>query len=130
MEMRNCPRCKRIFSYINSPICSDCEKEEEKIFESVREYIKVNPDSSLSIVSEETGVSPKKILKYVKEGKLEISKGMGLHGENKCEQCGKPITKGKYCDTCVIKINQQVEDMFTVKKNVVKMHIADRLDKK
>lgn len=129
MEMRNCPRCRKVFNYISSPICESCEKEEEKIFESVRDYLKQNPNFTLAQVSEATGVSAKKILKYVKEGRLEISKGM--HGEIKCEQCNKPISKGKYCDSCVIQISQQVEDMFTVtKKPAARMHIADRIDKK
>ncbi|MDR1689847.1 MAG: MerR family transcriptional regulator [Clostridiales bacterium] len=126
MEMRNCPKCKRVFNYISSPICPDCEKEEELVFDSVVDYVKNNPESNLAKVSQETGVSAKKLLRYVKEGRLEISKGM--HGEIRCEKCGAPILKGRYCDTCVIAVNQQIDEMFETKKqDTIKMHVMDRI---
>jgi flagellar operon protein (TIGR03826 family) len=110
MEMRNCPRCKKLFTYTGMPICPDCVPEDETVFEAVRVYIKDHPENSLAVVAKDTGVSVKKILRYIKEGRLEISHGM--RGEIVCENCGAPITKGKYCDKCVIEINQQVDDMF------------------
>ena len=120
MEMRNCPRCKRIFNYTGFPICQDCVKEDETVFEGVRTFIKENPDSALAVISEKTGVSAKKILRYVREGRLEVSKGM--HGEVVCANCGKPITKGKYCDKCVIELNNKVDQVFTGPIAPVKMH--------
>lgn len=124
MDMRNCPKCKKVFAYTRSPLCSTCEREEEQLFEKVRDYIKENPICTLSEVASATKASSKKIMKYIKEGKIEISQGM--HGEVQCEQCGKPIAKGKYCDKCVININQTVDDMFTPKAKTAKMHIRSK----
>jgi acid stress-induced BolA-like protein IbaG/YrbA len=111
---------------MSSPICPVCEKEEEHLFETVVDYVKNNPESNLAKVSQETGVSAKKLLRYVKEGRLEISKGM--QGEIRCEKCGLPINKGRYCDTCVIAVNQQIDEMFEAKKqDTIKMHVMDRI---
>jgi len=114
MDIRNCPKCKQVFTYFNSPLCPKCLKEEEEIYETVRTFIKDHPNSTMLEVVEATGVSAKKILKYLKEGRLEVSKGM--EGELECELCGKSIPKGKFCDTCAIQISQDMSVLFSQKK--------------
>ena len=123
MDIRNCIKCRHVFNYINSPYCPMCEKEEERIFESVRIFIKENPLAKMSDIVEQTGVSIKKITRYIKEGRLEISKG--LHGVLTCDSCGVPIFKGKYCDSCVIKISHDLELTPNINK-VAKMHTRQR----
>ncbi len=132
MSIINCPKCGRLFSNEIGAICKSCFDEEEKIFEEVRLYIKEHPDSRMGEVSDATGVSAKKIIRYIKEGRLEISKGMV--GEVKCDSCGKPITTGKFCSDCIKKISNDVKD--TIRKEPVekpkekasaKMHITKKL---
>ncbi len=110
LSMRNCKKCGKVFTFVRSPICRDCEEIEEASFETVRVYLKENPNKNLETVSEETGVSPKKILKYIKEGRLIISQGMS--GDVKCENCGKPVVKCKYCASCALKLEEKVNTMF------------------
>lgn len=119
METKNCPRCGRLFTTLTGTICDSCSREEEEIFQRVKTYIEENPDNKIGQISKETEVSSKKILKYIKEGRLVISEG--LKGALKCGKCGKPITSGKYCDSCVIEINNQVTELFS-KKPAAKMH--------
>jgi len=121
MDIANCPRCGKLFSRMSSPICELCEKEEEQIFQKVKQFVEENPNSPLETVATETEVSVKKIMKYLRDGRLEISSGMG-NGTLKCDSCGKPINRGRYCDTCVININQQVTDAFAKKMPGVVMH--------
>ncbi|GHV41045.1 hypothetical protein FACS189490_07200 [Clostridia bacterium] len=110
MEMVNCPKCGRVFSKGSEPICDDCLKKEEELFERVRTFLEEYPESSLDQVSTATEVSPKKIMKYIKDGRIEISTGM--KGELVCSQCGKPIKRGRFCDKCIIHVNNQVGEMF------------------
>lgn len=138
MEVRNCPKCKNVFSYAGYALCPECMKADEEVFETVRLYLKEHPDNSLTITSQETGVSAKKILRYVKEGRLEISRGM--HGELLCRKCGRPIKKGRYCEKCVIDVNSEVDTVFgkmtlapekyDKTRTRGKMHTAERLDDK
>lgn len=110
METKNCPRCGRLFQEINDHVCPRCVKAEEDLFQNVKTYINDNPMCTLKDVMEETGISHKRILQYVKDGRLEISKGM--HGEFKCEKCGKPLTRGKFCESCIVKMDLEVREMF------------------
>ena len=126
MDVMNCPRCGKIFTRIKSPLCPSCEKLEEEIFQSLRDFIDEHQECTLSELSEGTNVSPKKILRYIREGRLEISKGM--HGDVRCEVCNRPISQGRYCDACLIKINQNIYDLFPKKtdepKSGTRMHIS------
>ncbi len=110
-SMRNCPKCGNVFTFIRNPICPDCQAKEDEIFESVRFYIKENPDKTLVEVSEATDVSTKKILKYIKEGKIELSSNEGI--EFACENCGKPISVGRYCINCANKIKNKFDANFS-----------------
>ncbi len=129
MEVRNCPRCGKIFTFITSPICSNCEKEEENIFQTVRAYIEENPDAKMSKVSEETGVSVQKIIRYIKDGRLEVSKG--ISGEIVCENCGCPIKTGRYCEPCLVLVNRQVKELFSANpspsSSKMRMYTAKKL---
>ena len=121
MDIRNCLKCKKVFTYVNTPYCPACEKEEEALFNTVRDYIKENSTCTMVEVVENTGVTMKKLTRYIKEGRLEISKGMV--GELTCEICDAPISKGKFCDSCVVKISQDMSTIFTAKKKpAAKMH--------
>ena len=109
MDISNCAKCKKVFVKISSPICEDCAKEEEGLFKKVEEYLRDHPDSTVLKISEETGVSTKKIYSYLREGRLEVSEKSGGIG---CRMCSEPISSGNYCDNCKKKINQELDDMI------------------
>jgi NMD protein affecting ribosome stability and mRNA decay len=100
MNASNCPRCGRIFTkYGNSSVCDDCKKAIEEEFEKVRLYVKENPHSSAQEVSEHCEIPVKRILQFVREGKLEVSHGMAELIT--CTKCGRPIKTGRMCEKCV-----------------------------
>ena len=110
MEITNCAKCRKVFTQIKSPLCPACEKEDEEVFQSLRDYIEDHQECTLSELSKGTGVSPKRILGFIREGRLEISKGM--QGEIRCELCNRSISVGRYCDRCMINMNQNIQNMF------------------
>jgi NMD protein affecting ribosome stability and mRNA decay len=109
MEAMNCPRCGKVFVRIIESVCNDCVKKEEAIFDMVRDYIKENPNKTVKEVAEECDVSVKRILKYIRDGRIDSSKGM--HGEITCSNCGKPILTGRMCEKCVLETNFKINDM-------------------
>jgi flagellar operon protein (TIGR03826 family) len=109
MEAMNCPRCGKVFVKIHDPICEACIKEEEQIFEKVRDFIRENPDRTVSEVAEECEVTVKRIMTYIRDGRIEA--GEGMHGEITCSQCGKPINSGRMCEKCILETNFKVNDM-------------------
>lgn len=99
MEVRNCPRCGRIFNVVgNARICDSCKKENEKKFQEVRAYVEEHKNVPVEKVAKENEVSMKQIRQWIKEERLVLSDPM-LSGVT-CEKCGKPICTGKFCDRC------------------------------
>ena len=94
MDLRNCSKCGRVFSYNGVPICSRCSNNDEEDFKKVKEFLYENPGATVRDVSEETGVSDKQIFKYLREGRIEIRDDSNLFLD--CERCGKPIRSGPF----------------------------------
>jgi len=107
MAIKNCPKCGKLYSDESGIICARCRKADIDTYEKVRRYIKENPDRSISEVAEATEVSQKKIVRYIREGKIEISSGM--LDDVRCEACNKPITSGRYCPECSNKMSSQLQ---------------------
>ncbi len=110
-SMRNCPKCGNVFTFVRNPICQECQAIEDETFETVRHYIKENGDKTLEEVAEATEVSVKKILKYIRDGKIELSSNEGISFP--CENCGKPISMGRYCAPCAAKIKNKFNANFS-----------------
>ena len=110
MDIVNCPRCGKLFTKFADPLCDDCKKAEEELFKTVRDYVETHRECTVPEVTRETGATVKKIMKYLREGRLEVSSGM--KDVLKCEKCGVPITSGRFCNSCVIDINQEVDDLY------------------
>jgi len=100
-----------MFLRMSSPICSDCTKEEEKIFDTVRQYLNENPGKGINEVSEATEVPLKKILKYIRDGRLEMTGALADQKLFTCDRCGTPISKGTLCDGCMINYQKAVQTM-------------------
>ena len=114
MNHVTCTRCGKIFVKTDRSICNDCIKEEEAKFDEVRAFLKEYPDSTLQEVSEACDISPKRIMKYVQDGKIEITPGMtGIH---KCAKCGTSITIGRFCEKCIAKLSNKVKSIAPSKE--------------
>ncbi|MFY9174106.1 MAG: MerR family transcriptional regulator [Peptococcia bacterium] len=99
MEMRNCPECGKIFTYIRTNLCPACVRKDEEQFRIVRNFIARNPGVDIVTVSEETGVSEDKIIKYIKDGRI-INNSPNTKISVECEVCGTLIPQGRYCKPC------------------------------
>lgn len=104
MELRNCARCGKLFLYKGSPYCPECQKLDDEDFAKVKDYLYENPGAPLMEVSEATQVPPDKVLRYLKEGRLELASEQD--SILRCERCGKPIRTGRYCEACVAEISR------------------------
>lgn len=99
MQLRNCPECDRLFTYVNRNLCPACIEAEEAEFERVRLYVRDHRNSTIPEVSEATGVSADKIILFLREGRL-VANGLVTEGFLQCESCGQPVSSGRLCDKC------------------------------
>ena len=106
VDFRNCPVCGGLFRYVSRNICPSCIEVEEKEFDTVRRYIWDHKGVRIMEVSEATGVSEDKIIRFLKDGRL-LAKGLIVDGLA-CDRCGKPISEGKMCEACRAEISQEI----------------------
>lgn len=111
--MTNCPKCGKIFARQNRPICDSCYKQDEEMFESARKFIKENPSSDMDDIVEETGATKKQLLRWVREGRLDLvlPEGEGLN----CSKCGRPISTGRVCKKCAAQLQSSLGGIKTPK---------------
>ena len=120
-ELINCKRCNKVFTFLAGlPICPGCMQEDERIFDEVSMYLRENPGAPLSTVSKELDISYDKLMKYVKEGRLQIRADSGGYYKF-CEKCGELITSGKFCKKC----EQHIATVLDVSKRNLQKKIEE-----
>lgn len=127
-ETKNCPKCGRLFVKGKNPYCEECMKKEEETFQIVRDYLKENPKSTIVQITNETGVSAKKINRYLREGRLEITEGMSDF--LKCMQCGASIRTGRLCRVCSSKMSKSIKGLKSIEAespDKTKMHHKSKI---
>jgi uncharacterized protein len=107
MDISNCKRCGMIFQSMGKNICNSCLEIEEQEFEALRKYLNENPGASISNISQELEMPSAKILRFIREGRIELLSGNGTE-ELLCSSCGKSIQSGRFCEPCRQKLTQKL----------------------
>lgn len=110
MNLRNCPECGKVFTFIRTNLCPDCQKIDEEKYQTVRRYISEHPGVAIGEVSENTGIGEDKILRYLKQGRFS-TEGMS-HVNFECELCGAAINGGRYCAACQEKLTSGLKKVI------------------
>ncbi|NLJ78921.1 MAG: MerR family transcriptional regulator [Tissierellia bacterium] len=105
MDIRNCSNCGKIYNYDGFNICIQCRRDEEKLFQKVKEYLRENPGAAIPEISEETEVESSKIIEFLRQGRLEVKDANNLILE--CERCEAPIRTGRFCDKCMVEMDRE-----------------------
>lgn len=114
MDLRNCSKCGRVFAYENSEVCSRCSSGDEDEFRKVKDYLYYNPGANIVEVSEETEVSEKKILQFLRESRIEVQEGGSFLLD--CERCGVGIASGRFCESCTSKMQKEFSAVTRTEK--------------
>jgi flagellar operon protein (TIGR03826 family) len=96
VQLKNCPRCGKLFSSSGRGLCSQCLQEDARDYDLVRTYLRKNPGANMVEVNRETGVELGKIEEFIRQGRLLSYSKLQVA----CEICGEPITGGRLCDDC------------------------------
>ncbi len=107
MDVKNCKNCGRLFNYIaGPPLCPACKEDLEKMFQKAKEYIRNTAHCTVQMVSEECEIPENLIKQWVREERLVFTDGMAAG--ILCENCGEPITTGRFCAKCK---NEMMSDL-------------------
>ena len=104
MEIRNCPECGKIFTFIRTNLCPACQKKDDEAFRTVRVFLAKHPGTDIVTVAENTGISEEAIMRYVRDGRITMGIERGSIQMN-CEICGVLISQGRLCRTCADKLS-------------------------
>ena len=115
MDIRNCKRCKRLFNYTDrSRYCPACAEEIEKEFQEAKEYIYKHPGVSIQGISEALEIEVAQIKQWIREERLVLSDASD--GDICCENCGVPITTGRFCENCKSNLKSSLSSAVTKKE--------------
>lgn len=114
-ELKNCARCGRLFAGAGRNVCRKCQQTEDDEYSIVRKYVRDYPGASVFEVSEATGVEEDKILNFLRDGRLQ-SQGMTTVLE--CDRCGQVISEGRYCNSCIRELNNQIGQILPSRNKV------------
>lgn len=71
-----CKHCRKVFnSRFKSYSCEECKKIDNDHFDDIEAYLKEFPNSNALQISEALGITAFEVLNYLKEGRLNISRG-------------------------------------------------------
>lgn len=106
MDLRNCRRCGRPYLYTGLPLCPNCQAEDEKFFDAVKDYLFTHPTASLGQIIHDTGVPYEVIVRFLREGRLILR---GQDPALPCQRCGVPIPTGRYCEDCLSTLERELQ---------------------
>ncbi|NLY44008.1 MAG: flagellar protein [Clostridiaceae bacterium] len=100
LHLENCKICGTLFTSNGMfDICPYCKKQDDEVFERIREYLEQYPNSNILEVALNLDISVRRIKRYLRECRLQI-----VEKDNTfllCKKCGQSIQSGEYCDSCI-----------------------------
>lgn len=106
-QLKNCPSCGKLFlKTAGVRLCGDCTRKQQEEEEEILTYVRDNPKSSISKICEALNVKESVIMRMIREGRFLTT---GVDIEYPCENCGKPIIRGRLCEVCAKNIEKSVD---------------------
>jgi predicted amidophosphoribosyltransferase len=107
MKLANCPRCRRPFVNMGRNLCPVCIDQEDKAFDTIREYLDKKPGASLYQICFDTGIDEGVVISLIQRGKLRSVERRLTH---KCARCGTEvlIVDGDFCERCQRELQSKV----------------------
>lgn len=125
MNLKNCRKCGKMFSYAFGPIiCPQCMNEQEEIFQKAKKYVQDNPGCDIQELSENVEVDVQQIRQWIREERLQFSDDSPIRIA--CEGCGSMIRSGRYCDACKKDMSNGLQSAFGMNKKPVQPEVKKR----
>ena len=107
MPLASCVRCNKMFTKVKSPVCKNCQDDEDSDYERIRMIIEKDENLNVEQVAEEAEVDISVVRRMVDTG---LVKQVTLGEKVVCGKCGAPAISmsKKLCQACLDKLNAQV----------------------
>ena len=100
---------------IRDRYCPNCQKKMDEKFDIVKRFVEDNPNVPVETVAKETDTSMKQINRWIREERLSFSpdSSYGIP----CENCGRMIRTGRFCDECKTKLTNTLRSALDTPKS-------------
>ena len=130
MAMANCERCGKLFVFLSIRLCPECREHEEKCLRRAREILMREPNLSIIELAERLGEPLELVEKFLREKRLTLKRRDGVNLA--CEICGKPISEGRRCASCDLRMRRIADEIAAEGKRESreKMHSLSTIRKR
>ncbi len=109
MGMANCERCGKLFVFLSIKLCPECREYEDRCLRRAREILMREPNLSIIELAERLGEPLELVEKLLREKRLTLKRKDGV--SLSCEICGKPISEGRRCASCDLRMRRIAEEI-------------------
>lgn len=109
MALTKCARCKKIYVKIASPVCQQCQPDEDADFSKIHNAIRKQSGLNAEAIAENAGVELECVLRMLNAGRLRVK---DLGEKPTCGRCGAPaISMAKrLCESCLVELDRECAD--------------------
>lgn len=105
MDFSNCLVCGKLCAKTPMGLCPVCSLRQDEFENTVADYIRDHRRCTVQEVQIATRVPEKIIYRMIKSGRIQECKDMQFP----CARCGKLISTGRLCKTCMGKFMAEAE---------------------
>lgn len=108
-KLISCRVCGIIMVKLARDVCPTCFRQEEELFQKVKNFLRTNPGASVTQVAEHAGCDEDRVQAFINSGRLER---VGLRKvAHPCQLCQKIIYEGVMCPECKKDLKDQVNNL-------------------
>ena len=107
MPLAPCARCKKLFSKVQSPVCPECDSDEQADIDKIRDLLEESPDLTTEDLAKKGEVDIAVVKRMLDKGVIAVMTGAE---SIKCGRCGAPAISlaKKLCQPCLEKLNAEM----------------------
>jgi flagellar operon protein (TIGR03826 family) len=109
LNVGNCPKCGKVYVKNLNGMCPNCLKGIELEYEKCLKYLRDHRSCTIQEMSEETEVSERQIVKFIRDGRLTIASNPNI--AYACEICSASIREGTICEPCRARLAKDASNL-------------------
>ena len=120
--LRNCPICEKLFSDTGIGVCQKCYDKMRDYENQINDFVKTHPHCTVKDIVKQTKIPLRFATNMINKGQFVAGGKISYP----CSRCGKAITSGLYCGSCMAKVH---EATITAKKLEAERRVKDEQER-
>ena len=100
--LRNCPICEKLFTDTGMGVCQKCYDKMRDYENQINDFVKTHPHCTVKDIVRQTKVPLRFATNMINKGQFVAGGKISYP----CSRCGKAITTGLYCGSCMSLVHE------------------------